>query len=59
MEEHMRKAYINAGGSGGLTIRIPIPVEYARELGITKESPEVKITLEGKKIIIEKTEEKK
>ena len=60
MEGHMRKVlFVKGGQGGGTTPRVSIPMEYANKLQITKESPEVKITLEGKKIIIEKAQEGK
>ena len=60
MEGHMRKVlFVKGGQGGGTTPRVSLPMEYVKELGITKESPEVKITLAGKKIIIEKAQEGK
>lgn len=54
--EQERKAKIQFGknGQGNITNRITIPVPWVKELGITEENREVKLTLKDGKIIIEK-----
>ena len=41
-------------GKGGITNRVTLPTTWIREMGVTEESREVKISFDGRKIIIEK-----
>ncbi|MBP3801065.1 MAG: hypothetical protein J6I85_03405 [Clostridia bacterium] len=43
-------------GNGFVTTKITIPVPWAKELGFTEDNKTAKLTLEDKKIIIEKIE---
>lgn len=54
MKEIKKALFVKGGQGGGYTIRLPIPKEYADQIGITKDSPEFSIKLEGNKIIVEK-----
>ncbi len=54
MEAVDKKVLFNAGGSGGYTVRVGLPIDFVNALGITKDENDVKVYLDGDKIIIKK-----
>ena len=54
MEVVDKKVLFNAGGSGGYTVRVGLPIDFVSALGITKDENDVKVYLDGDKIIIKK-----
>jgi hypothetical protein len=58
MEQIRRKVLFNKPGGtaskNSIMARLTLPPEFVKELGITSEDKEVIISLENKKIIIEK-----
>ncbi|CEP80294.1 AbrB/MazE/SpoVT family DNA-binding domain-containing protein [Paraclostridium sordellii] len=46
----------NKGGNGGYTLKLGIPLDFANELGLTKEENKVMLTLEDGSIVIRKKE---
>lgn len=50
------KVTFNKSGAGSISGRVTIPKAFLETLGITKEENEIKITMQGEKIIIEKGE---
>lgn len=58
MEQRIYKMTIaHPGGTaskGSETFRLSIPTSWAREMGISKESREVRLSFENGKIIVEK-----
>lgn len=51
-----KKISFNKGGNGGYTLKLGIPLDFANELGITKEENKVILTLENGAIVIRKKE---
>lgn len=49
-----RTVNFNKSGSGSYTPRLSLPINWVRELGITKEDNKVSLEFEGDKIIIKK-----
>ena len=49
-----RKISFNAGGAGGVSAKVSLPIAMLRDLKIDKESPNVKITQAEDEIIIKK-----
>lgn len=50
------KVTFNKSGAGSVSGRVTIPRAFLEILGVTKEENEIKITMQGEKIIIEKGE---
>lgn len=51
-----KKISFNKGGNGGYTLKLGIPLDFANELGLTKEENKVILTLENGAIVIRKKE---
>ncbi|MFR4164222.1 MAG: AbrB/MazE/SpoVT family DNA-binding domain-containing protein [Paraclostridium sordellii] len=51
-----KKISFNKGGNGGYTLKLGIPLNFANELGLTKEENKVILTLENGAIVIRKKE---
>ena len=51
-----KKISFNKGGNGGYTLKLGIPIELAKKLGITKEENSVILTFEDESITIRKKE---
>ncbi|CEN21268.1 putative PemI [[Clostridium] sordellii] len=51
-----KKISFNKGGNGGYTLKLGIPLDFANELGLTKEENKVLLTLENGSIVIRKKE---
>lgn len=51
-----KKISFNKGGNGGYTLKLGIPLDFANELGLTKEENKVTLTLENGAIVIRKKE---
>lgn len=49
-----KKISFNKGGNGGFTLKLGIPIDFANELGLTKEENQVILTLENGAIVIRK-----
>ncbi|PRR85504.1 hypothetical protein [Clostridium luticellarii] len=41
-------------GSGGMTARVIFPIKWIREMDITPDDRKLKVTFDGKRIILEK-----
>lgn len=54
MEPVNKKANFNKGGNGGYTVKVGLPIDFVNALGITKDENDVKVYLDGDKIIIKK-----
>ena len=55
MEERKAKISYNKSGRGSLTTRVTLPITWLRQLGVSEEDREVKLTLKENKITIEKS----
>ena len=55
-EERIAKVLFSKNGNGFRSTKITLPVPWVDEIGATAEDREVKISIDGKKIIIEKIE---
>lgn len=56
MEPVEKKISFNKGGNGGFTLKLGIPIDFANELGLTKEENKVILALENGAIVIRKKE---
>ncbi|CEP45652.1 putative PemI [[Clostridium] sordellii] len=56
MESVEKKISFNKGGNGGYILKLGIPIEFAKQLGITKEENSVILTFEDESITIRKKE---
>ena len=58
METKTAKVIFNrsggTAGKGGITNRVTLPTTWIREMGVTEESREVKISFDGRKITLER-----
>ena len=57
MDPVEKKISFNKGGNGGFTLKLGIPIDFANELGLTKEENKVVLTLENGAIVIRKKNE--
>lgn len=48
------KVEIRKTGSGGTTFRATLPTKWVREMGLSEDERDLKLTYKGDKIIIEK-----
>ncbi|AUN12775.1 PemI [Paraclostridium sordellii] len=56
MDPVEKKISFNKGGNGGFTLKLGIPIDFANEVGLTKEENKVILTLENGAIVIRKKE---
>lgn len=54
----IKKVTFNKGGSGGHAGRVILPLAYLELMKITKDEPEVELTYEDGKIVIQKAEKR-
>ena len=54
MEQRQAKLIVNKAGSGSLTTRATLPIIWIKAMGLGEDDRELKLTFDGKKIIIEK-----
>lgn len=54
MEQRQAKLIVNKSGSGSLTTRATLPISWVKAMGLGEENRELKLSFDGKKIIIEK-----
>ena len=57
-EERILKVSFNksggTAGKNGMTTRVTLPIKWVRNLGVTEEDREIKVKIDGNRIIIEK-----
>lgn len=53
-KEKISKVIMNKNGKGNLSPKLGLPVKWLEVLGVTEESPNIKLKIEEGKIIIEK-----
>lgn len=53
-EQRTLNVSFSKSGSGGLTTKLTIPMSFWKAIGVTPESRQVEVTLEGNEIIIKK-----
>lgn len=54
MKSRILNVIFNKSGSGSTSTRVTIPITWLKEMNITKDDRQVKVTFDGEKIIIQK-----
>lgn len=53
-EQRILNVSFSKSGSGGLTTKLTVPMSFWKSIGVTPESRQVEVKLEGNEIIVKK-----